>query len=67
MPRIHPPEKLASRDWLRSIRNKHYEETKGMSIDERMEYIRNKCEAFRSRVEKTENTESEQIIDKNTM
>jgi hypothetical protein len=36
---------------LRKIRNKHYEETKNMSMAERMEYYHKKSESFRARLE----------------
>jgi hypothetical protein len=33
-------------EMVRAIRQKHYEETKGMSIEERREYYRKKTEAY---------------------
>ncbi|MDR3199800.1 MAG: hypothetical protein LBU34_18190 [Planctomycetaceae bacterium] len=37
---------------IRRIRNKHYEETKNMSIKERMEYYRKKSESLDERLSK---------------
>jgi hypothetical protein len=37
---------------LRRIRNKHYEETQNMSLEERMEYYHKKSESFREKLAK---------------
>jgi hypothetical protein len=39
-------------DWLRAVRNKHYEETKKMSLAEKKEYYRKKCEKAYENFEK---------------
>ena len=39
--KIEEPEAMCE---IREIRRKHYEETKNMTIEERMEYIRKKSE-----------------------
>lgn len=38
---------------IRAIRDKHYEETKHMTLEERDEYIQEKADAFYRRMEQT--------------
>jgi hypothetical protein len=37
---------------IRRIRNKHYEETKNMSLEEQMEYYRRKAQSFDEKLAK---------------
>ena len=40
-------------EWIRGVRDRHHEETRNMSVEERRDYYKNKSEALLARLRKS--------------
>lgn len=49
-------------EMVRKIRNKHYEETKGLSVDEQIEFVKRKSEGLKKELKKVQRSTADNTV-----
>lgn len=51
-------------EMVRKIRNKHYEETKGLSVEEQIKFVKKKSGELQKRLKRSQSTNYNKILTK---